>query len=72
MEASTGPTPKVFNANHCDPLTRCGQVSQNKTQAMQRLSIRLVDLAGGRPKRFPTSMTTVLLYISTNAFQGVS
>ncbi|KAM3716098.1 Unconventional myosin-IXb [Dirofilaria immitis] len=27
MEAPTGPTPKVFNANHCDPLTRCGQVS---------------------------------------------
>ncbi|KAM3716047.1 hypothetical protein ACO02O_05762 [Dirofilaria immitis] len=27
MEAQTGPTPKVFNANHCDPLTRCGQVS---------------------------------------------
>ncbi|MCP9259841.1 hypothetical protein DINM_003097, partial [Dirofilaria immitis] len=25
MEAPTGPTPKVFNANHCDPLTRCGQ-----------------------------------------------
>ncbi|KAM3715436.1 Subtilisin-like protease [Dirofilaria immitis] len=22
MEAPTGPTPKVFNANHCDPLTR--------------------------------------------------
>ncbi|KAM3727179.1 1,3-beta-glucanosyltransferase PGA5 [Dirofilaria immitis] len=27
MEAPIGPMPKVFNANHCETLTRCGQVS---------------------------------------------
>ncbi|KAM3715342.1 Dermonecrotic toxin LvSicTox-alphaIC1biii [Dirofilaria immitis] len=33
MEAPTGPTPKVFNANHCDPLTRCGQHADSSSVA---------------------------------------